>query len=717
METAFSESLKAYMKDNFNYDPAYDKEIEKIKSSRMNPKEDKTFDSLNFPQNEEIGNSFIYHALKILDKISLGNKNKEKIFKLLSSIYLFFEDDTLFEESIEELQYPFKFSKDIEKCFKNKKNYISFQIFNMAILLREEIDDKHFQSMNFVVMDIIVLYIYIFLEINSEIQLQIIISKIISVLFNDMIKINGQNIFIRILNPFFFNEGNINYIQFLKPKESNKKLVKEIFLDLEKIILNMIKNDSDCCDNISEHLIIKINSIELIKLIEKDDANNSNEEIKNKLRAEDLNNNTNNLNRNVILNEEFTKNGVKNENLRADRIDSNDQITQLNKNNFNINNKVNELNDKVTELSKDNINLNNTVIELKNDNINLNNTVVELKNDNLKLNNIVTELTDYHIIQDNTIKELNNKITKLTKNNTHLTEDNITLKAEVKQLNNNLKFSNQFTQQLYNEIQELKKKINNRDFTINQKEQEIKRQKDELINTNKEKKELSSTNRVLSVEKATLEINLKKKTEDFIELNKKQKNLKNENENVNNENIELKKLNEKLKKDEYEKILIGARDFLKLIINDLCYYFDVKFCDEYSKTANNLIETIKQKNEIKSFIDSVELINFLGLLGTIIDKMDQISHKLFPELSFKYRESKYNKSEEEVKENIKLCMATLGNYVNQNFDLLTIFFNEYYDYPKYAKINKNNIKGNKNYLFDAIQRYEKENNIAAKKIK
>ena len=467
METAFNESLKAYMKDKFNYDPAYGKEIEKIKRSRMNPKEAKTFDSLNFQQNEEIGNSFIYHSLKIFDKISLGNKNKEKIFKLLSSIYLFFEDDTLFEESIEELQYPFKFSKDIEKCFKNKKNYISFQVFNMAILLREEVDDKLFQSMNFVVTDIIALYIYIFLEINSEIQLQIIISKIISVLFNDMIKINGQNIFIRILNPFFFNEGNINYIQFLKPKESNKKLVKEIFLDLEKIILNMIKNDSDCCDNISEHLIIKIKSIELIKLIEKDDANNSNEEIKNELRADDLNDNTNNLNGNVILNEEFTKNGIKNGNLRKDNIDLNDQITQLNKNNLNINNKVNELNNKVTELNKDNINLNNTVVELKNDNlklnkdnINLNNTVVELKNDNLKLFNIVKELTNYNIIQDNAIKELNNKVTKLTKNYTDLTEDNITLKAEVKQLNNNLDFLNQFTQQIYNEVQELKKKIN-----------------------------------------------------------------------------------------------------------------------------------------------------------------------------------------------------------------------------------------------------------------
>ena len=48
METVFSESLKAYMKDKFNYDPAYGKEIEKIKRSRMNPKEDKTFILLIF---------------------------------------------------------------------------------------------------------------------------------------------------------------------------------------------------------------------------------------------------------------------------------------------------------------------------------------------------------------------------------------------------------------------------------------------------------------------------------------------------------------------------------------------------------------------------------------------------------------------------------------------------------------------------------------------
>ena len=131
METVFNENLIEYIKDKFNYDPVYGKET---KSFRMHYKENKTFDSLNFPKIEEIDNSFIYHALKILDEISIGNKNKEKFFKLLSSIYLFYENDSLFKESIEELQYPFKFSKHIEKCFKNNKYYISFQVFNSYII-------------------------------------------------------------------------------------------------------------------------------------------------------------------------------------------------------------------------------------------------------------------------------------------------------------------------------------------------------------------------------------------------------------------------------------------------------------------------------------------------------------------------------------------------------------------------------------------------------
>ena len=173
----------------------------------------------------------------------------------------------------------------------------------------------------------------------------------------------------------------------------------------------------------------------------------------------------------------------------------------------------------------------------------------------------------------------------------------------------------------------------------------------------------------------------------------------------------MKELSDKLQAAEYEKILIGARDFLKLIINDLCYYFDVKSYEKYSKKAEELISAINEKKEIEPFIKNVELINFLRSLGNVIDEMDYTSHKLFPELSFSYINTNYNKSEEEIKKNIQFSMETLGKYVNKNFDLLTVFFNDYYEYPKYTKLNKNNNKGNKDYFFDAIKKFEKRNDL------
>jgi len=98
--------------------------------------------------------------------------------------------------------------------------------------------------------------------------------------------------------------------------------------------------------------------------------------------------------------------------------------------------------------------------------------------------------------------------------------------------------------------------------------------------------------------------------------------------------------------------------------------------------AKSLIEAINSKKEIESFIQNVDLINFLNLLGKIIDNMDDTSHKLFPELSYKCRITSYNKSEKDVKKNIKLCMITFGEYINKIFDLLTKIFNEYCQYPK-----------------------------------
>ena len=62
----------------------------------------------------------------------------------------------------------------------------------MILLLRKKINDNHFQNMNFIILNIIVIYEYIFIEKIQKHNYQIVIAKIISILFrlNLMNKIN-----------------------------------------------------------------------------------------------------------------------------------------------------------------------------------------------------------------------------------------------------------------------------------------------------------------------------------------------------------------------------------------------------------------------------------------------------------------------------------------------------------------------------------------------
>ena len=46
--------------------------------------------------------------------------------------------------------------------------------------------------------------------------------------------------------------------------------------------------------------------------------------------------------------------------------------------------------------------------------------------------------------------------------------------------------------------------------------------------------------------------------------------------------------------------------------------------------------------------------------------MDNISHSHFPELSFKYKITNYNRSEEKIKNSIVICMKTLGKFTHKN---------------------------------------------------
>ena len=205
MNDIFKEELKEYIKQNFNYDPEFGK---KSKEITRYAKEKKGFDSLHFPKSDEISNLFIYNSLKILNDIK-PEKSNEKLFKLLSCAYLFFEDDSNFELAIDEIEYPFKFSKSIINCFQNKKDYVSFQIFNMALLLLKKIEDIYFKSMDFEMYNIIVLFEYLFIDMNTEKQLQIITAKIISTLFKEMLEFHIQNDFVANLNSFFLSKENL----------------------------------------------------------------------------------------------------------------------------------------------------------------------------------------------------------------------------------------------------------------------------------------------------------------------------------------------------------------------------------------------------------------------------------------------------------------------------------------------------------------------------
>ena len=486
METTFKERLREYIKVNFNYDPAFGKELKSI-PKKLEDK--KSFDSLNFPKTEEIDNSFIYHALKILNEIGLKNEKNEKLLKLLSCVYLFFEETIPLEETIAELQYPFKFSKEIEKCFKNKKDYITFQVFNMALLLNKKIDDNYFQSMNFAMMNIIVLYEYIFIKINSEIELQIIIAKIISLLFQNMTKFQIDNNFVTSLNPFFFSEGETNFTQFLKPKDSSKEFVKTILLSLENKLLNIIKEDIKYYDKDTEYLFKELYSIDRVYLIEEKNKKLIDEENKldNEINSKD----------NTDLSAQATR-------LGKDDINLTIQVKELKEDNTNLNNKVNVLNGKVRELGDENSGLKTQVEKLITNNTNLNNRVDELNGkvrENSGLKTQVEKLTTENSNLKTEVNELNDKVRENSGLKTQvekLTTENSNLKTEVKKLtteNSNLKTEvnnlNITTAQLLKDVGDLKSIVNYREYTIKKQEEEIKKRKEEINTANKEKKDLS----------------------------------------------------------------------------------------------------------------------------------------------------------------------------------------------------------------------------------
>jgi len=677
METNFKKELRQYIIYNYQYDPALCKEA---KSIRKKFEEIKKPESLNYPKNGEIASSFIYHALKILDEnAEFKNEKRKQIFPILSDIYLFFENEFDFAEYIMEQQIPFKFSNDLINCFENRKDFAAFQVFNLVSLLNKNIDEKNFQSMNFILLDILILYEYIFTGYDWEEGTQIIVAKIISFAFKHMIQFQDQNKFISTLNTFFFYEGKDCFTQFLKPQDKeNKESAKNIFSNIIDLTREIINKEIKSYDKIPNSIFLNLETIKTIPLIEQTNAiiDKLNSQESNKI-EEPIQNLESLNNKNKELDKEVQQLKIKVGTLCEDNLQLEGKVAALNKTIEELSkDKIQmrtELNKKIEELSKDKIQMGIQVTELSG-------KIQELSNDKIQMDNQVTQLTDQINILSNDKKGINKAI-----------EENI--------------------EPLIIEINRLKNIIEYRNLTISLNEQKIESQKEAIISSNKQNKELSNKALNLSVQNAILGEKLQIKEKAFHQLNQDKIALKNENQIIINLNKNLREHSEELEFTSFEKVLIGSRDFLKLIINDLCFYFDVECGTDYIKVVRKLIEVIASKVEIKAFIDNVYLIEFLDFLGKVVEKMDNTAHALFPELSFKYRNTNINNTEEDIKNNINKCMDTFGKYVKKDFKLLTKFFIDYYKYPLYTKNNKVNNKGEKKYLFEAIKNYENDFNL------
>ena len=193
METNHKNAIRKFIKDNFQYNPEYNRPIIRTlkKGTRI-----ESFESIKFLQNEEISNLFIFHSLKILKSLSImRNDKKVEISRLLFHLFSLF-DNFEYQYIINEIQLPFRFSIEIANCFgkeNNKKDFASFLLFNTALLLKKSLDVKFYESMNFNLINVLYLYEYIFIESNSEKAIQIVVVKIITILFNHMVQIQESN--------------------------------------------------------------------------------------------------------------------------------------------------------------------------------------------------------------------------------------------------------------------------------------------------------------------------------------------------------------------------------------------------------------------------------------------------------------------------------------------------------------------------------------------
>ena len=207
-----------------------------------------------------------------------------------------------------------------------------------------------------------------------------------------------------------------------------------------------------------------------IKLQEKED------EIKKELEKKEKEIN-NIINENEELKNKLSNNQKKLENLEKEI----NELKQINKNKENEINKLNEFKKQIEEKEKQNQKLLNEIIELKQNNKKIKKEFDDKKNENEKL------IKESEIFRQNE-KNYKNKINEIESENKKIKEENDKLKSEIKELKKELEINKQIKNNNINNLEKLIEKY--------------KYEKDELLNI---QKELKKENEILKINKNDLQ--------------------------------------------------------------------------------------------------------------------------------------------------------------------------------------------------------------------
>jgi hypothetical protein len=122
-------------------------------------------DALNFPGKEKLSNLFFYESLSLLLKMQKLSIEKKRIENFLEIIYAFYSGNKNIISALDILGYniPYKNSENIKKCFCENDDFISFLVFNLILLFYKNIPQKFCESYNFHLLEIVILYDYIYI--------------------------------------------------------------------------------------------------------------------------------------------------------------------------------------------------------------------------------------------------------------------------------------------------------------------------------------------------------------------------------------------------------------------------------------------------------------------------------------------------------------------------------------------------------------------------